>query len=105
MRREHCLRHPRRALALLLGAMIALSLPLFAAFALAEQHHDCAGEHCEICAAIAHAAALFRADAGAFLPVCAALAALFAVCSALFAPRPADVPARSPVSLKVKLSD
>ena len=85
--------------------VFALSLLLGAAFVLAELHHNCSGEDCAICAAVAHTVSFLKAETAAL-----ALPVAFAVC--LFtAPLAGEYPtqafteASSLVSLKVKLSD
>ncbi|NLI54822.1 MAG: hypothetical protein GX417_10990 [Clostridiales bacterium] len=98
-------RHGRRLAALLLGALLLLSLLLSAAFVLAEQHHHCTGEHCEICAAITHTVAFLKAEASVSLPPVFALVAILALALSGVVPVLPDVAARSPVSLRVKLSD
>ena len=98
-------RRGRRPAAMLLGALLVLSLLLSAAFVLAEQHHHCTGEHCEICEAITHAVAFLKAEADIFLTAVFTLIALCALSSPCAVPVLPDVAAHSLVSLKVKLSD
>ena len=95
----------RRVAALLLCVLLALSLLLSAAFVLAEQHHHCTGDNCQICSAMTHAIAFLKSEASAFLPVLTALSLLFALFVLLDGLHPADLPKQSLVSLKVKLSD
>ena len=94
-----------RMLAFFLILLFGFSLLLGAAFVLAELHHNCSGEDCAICAAVAHTVSFLKAETAAL-----ALPVAFAVC--LFtAPLAGEYPtqafteASSLVSLKVKLSD
>ena len=94
-----------RILAFFLVLLLGLSLLLGTAFVLAELHHNCSGEDCKICAAVAHTVSFLKAETAAF-----ALQILFAVW--LFAapladgnPEQAFAETPSLVSLKVKLSD
>lgn len=95
----------RRSLALILGAVLALSLMLGAAFMLSQVHHHCTGAHCGVCAAVSRCASFLRAETGAVLPVAAATAALWGVLPFFAFPAPTGRAARTLVSLKVKLSD
>lgn len=95
----------RRVLALMLGAMLALAILLGAAFVLVEQHHHCTGEHCGICKAVTHVLAFFKADHSRVIRVPGAALCLFAAMMALAIPQMLLLPASSPVSRKVKLSD
>lgn len=63
MPNKRSFRKTRRMRALIVSAILALSLLLGAAFVLAELNHNCAGEHCVICAAVAHTLAFFKAEA------------------------------------------
>ena len=95
----------RRHAALLFFAVLLLSLLLSAAFVLAEQHHDCTGEHCQICQAVAHSVAYLKAEGShAVLPAQAVLTTHVSLAQQVPQPGSAALE-RSPVSLKVKLSD
>ena len=94
-----------RILTLAIGLVFALSLLLGAVFVLAELHHNCSGEDCQICAAVAHTVSFLKAETTAL-----ALPVLFAVwlSAAPLAdsdPKQAFAETPSLVSLKVKLSD
>ncbi len=94
-----------RLLALLMSAMITLTLLLSAAFVITELHHHCTGEDCPICAAIARDVAYLKADSAAVLPhVSLAICLLPLLLAAVF-PQLVRLQKPSPVSLKVKLSD
>lgn len=105
MRQEPFFSRKNRVLALLLGAMIALTLLLGTAFVLFEQHHRCSGEDCPICAAIARDTAFLKADSAATLPRVSLANCLLALPLAFAMPRLDRRTAPSLVSLKVKLSD
>jgi len=96
---------PRRVAALLLSILLVLSLLLSAVFILVEQHHDCEGEHCKICAAVGQTVVFLKAEGDAVLKP--SLAALAICASSRRVPNHPDVytVVYSPVSLKVKLSD
>ena len=94
-----------RALARWIVLVFVLSLLLGAAFVLAELHHDCTGENCQICAAVAHTVSFLKAE-----PVSLALPIMLAawLSAALLAgavPKQALTETPSLVTLKVKLSD
>ena len=94
-----------RTAALLIALVLALSLLLGAAFVLAELHHHCTGEHCKICAAVAHTVAYLKAGtASVALPVLIAFA-LFVSLIILLCTTQGSIVKPSLVSLKVKLSD
>ena len=94
-----------RALSFLIGLVFALSLLLGAAFVLAELHHHCTGEECQICAAVAHTVSFLKAETASLsLPIVFALL-LFAAMLAFVNPNQTFPASASLVSLKVKLSD
>ena len=94
-----------RTAALLIALLFLLSLLLGAAFVLAEQHHHCTGEHCEICAAVAHTVAYLKAGTTSVtLAVVIALWLFLSTHTVLRATQGYRV-SPSLVSLKVKLSD
>lgn len=95
----------RRVAALLISALLVLALLLSAAFVLLEQHHECTGEHCAICAAVTNTIAFLKAEASVFLPTAGAFVALCSVVLLAAILQLPDIPGQSPVSLKVKLSD
>ena len=105
MRQELFFSRKHRVLALLLGAMIALTLLLGAAFVLVELHHRCTGEDCPICAAISQDIAYLRAEVTALPHLVFAAIALFAVVYAIAVFQQAQLRKPSLVTLKVKLSD
>lgn len=105
MRQEPFFSQKHRLLALLLGAMIALTLLLGAVFVLVELNHHCTGEDCPICAAIARDVAYLKADSAAVLPHVSLAICLFPLLLAAAFPQPVRLQKPSPVSLKVKLSD
>ena len=92
-------------LALLLGAMLALTLLLGTAFMLVELHHHCSGEDCPICAAIARDTSFLKADTSAVLPCVSLAICLLTLLLAFSMPQLVRLQKSSPVSLKVKLSD
>lgn len=96
---------PHRGLALIIALILALSLLFSAAFVLVELHHACAGEHCEICIAVAHSVKILKAEsASLLLPLAAAAFVNVLTLPGFFSRR--DVSCTpSPVTLKVKLSD
>ena len=99
------LKNPRRTLAMLVGLLLALSLLLSAAFVLAEMHHSCVGEQCEICHAVAQSVSYLKAESASVLPIALIVGFLFAVFFALFGEIQSKARADSLVTLKVKLSD
>ena len=105
MREELFLSKKHRVLALLLGAMIAFTLLLGAVFVLVEQHHDCIGEGCAICAAIARDVAYLKVDSAEALSPLSVTIYLFAILCAAAMPQLAYLQTPSPITLKVKLSD
>ena len=105
MRQESSFRKKHRVLALLLSAMLALTLLLGTAFVLVELHHHCSGENCPICAAIARDTAFLKADSAAVLPRVSLANCLFTLLLAFSMPQIVRLQKSSPVSLKVKLSD
>ena len=94
----------RRALALMLGAMLALAILLSAAFVIVELHHHCAGEHCEICTAVAHSVVFLKAGTARLSLSSAAATCLFAAILTFAMPQMLKLLVSTPVSLKVKLS-
>lgn len=97
--------HARRLGALLICLLFALALLVSAGYVLFEQHHDCPGEHCPVCAAVAERVAFLKAQGGSVLcPVVAQRTAMLAPRREV-AFRYAVYASVSPVSLKVKLSD
>ncbi len=95
----------RRLAALLLFTVLLLSLLLSTVFVLAEQHHDCKGEHCQICQAVAHSVAFLKAEANpVVVPALAVLATDIPIAHQILLHSTMAIE-RSPVSLKVKLSD
>ena len=95
----------RRQTALLFFAVLLLSLLLSVAFVFAEQHHDCTGEHCQICKAVANSVAFLKAEGShTVLPAQAIRTAHFPVVLQVLL-HDAFAIERTPVSLKVKLSD
>ena len=85
--------------------VFALSLLLGAAFVFAELHHNCSGEDCAICAAVAHTVSFLKAETAALaLPVAFAVCLFIAPIAGEY-PTQAFTEASSLVSLKVKLSD
>ena len=95
----------RRVLALIAGAILALSILLGIAFVLVELHHDCTGEDCVICAAVALDVAYLRTEAAALPQVVFTAIALFSVVLEIAAFEQTQQQKPSPVTLKVKLSD
>ena len=94
-----------RVLARWVALVFALSLLLGAAFVLAELHHNCSGDDCQICAAVAHTVSFLKAETASFtLPFLFAFW-LFAVPLAGEFPKQALTETFSLVTLKVKLSD
>ena len=105
MREDPFFSRKRRVLALLLGAMLALTILLGTVFVLVELHHHCSGEDCPICAAIARDTAFLKADSAATLPRMSLAIYLLALLLAFSMPQIVRLQKSSPVSLKVKLSD
>ena len=105
MRQEPFFSRKYRVLALLLGAIIALTLLLGTAFVLVELNHHCSGEDCPICAAIARDTAFLKVDCAAVLPRASLASCLLTLPLAFAMPRLERRTAPSLVSLKVKLSD
>ena len=94
-----------RILTLVIGLVFALSLLLGAAFVLVELHHNCSGDDCQICAAVAHTVSFLKAETASFtLPGLLGIW-LFAVSFAREFPKQALTETPSLVSPKVKLSD
>ena len=83
----------------------ALSILLGVAFVLVELHHDCTGEDCVICAAVALDVAYLRTEAAALPQVIFTAITLFAVVLEIVAFEQTHRQKPSPVTLKVKLSD
>ena len=105
MRKVFSFTKTHRVLVLIVGVVLALSLLLGAAFVLVELHHHCSGEHCEICAAVAHTVAFLKAEAASLtMPAVFAIWLLIAVFASLSPKQTFDYKP-SLVSLKVKLSD
>ena len=94
-----------RITALVIGVFLVFALLLATVFVLLEQHHDCSGDTCAICAAVTQTVAFLKAEASVVLSAPAALSLLFALFVLFGGLHPADLPKQSPVSLKVKLSD
>ena len=105
MRKECRFFQRHRVLAILLSVVLALSILLGTAFVLAEAHHHCTGEHCEICAAIARDVAFLHADSAPALLHGSAPVFLKTFLLAAEMPRLVRLQHSSPVTLKVKLSD
>lgn len=105
MRKEPFFRTRRRAISFLLSALLVLTLLLGVAFVLVELHHDCIGEGCAICAAIAQDVAYLKADSAEVLPPLLVTICQFAILCAAAMPQLAYLQKPSPVTLKVKLSD
>ncbi len=95
----------RRVLALIAGTILALSILLGVAFVLVELHHDCTGEDCIICAAVALDVAYLRTEAAALPQLIFTAIALFALVLEIAAFEQTQRQKPSPVTLKVKLSD
>lgn len=95
----------RRVLALIAGAILTLSILLGVAFVLVELHHNCTGEDCVICAAVALDVAYLRTEAAALPQLVFTVIALFALVLEIAAFEPTKRQKPSPVTLKVKLSD
>ena len=95
----------RRLSALLIGLLFALALLVSAGYVLFERHHDCCGEHCPVCAAIAQRVAFLKVEGGSVLCPAAAQRADMAAPRREPAFRCVVYASASPVSLKVKLSD
>ena len=105
MRKVSSFTKTHRVLALIVGAVLTLSMILGAAFVLVELHHYCTGERCEICAAVAHTVAFLKTEtASLMLPAVFAIWLFIAVFASL-SPKQAFDSNPSLVSLKVKLSD
>ena len=98
-------RTKKRTLAWLVCAVLALSLLLSTAFVLVELHHDCSGEHCEICLAVSNSVAYLKAETASALPVSVSASVLFAVSLVILRQSQTLMRKDSPVTLKVKLSD
>ena len=95
----------RRLAALLLFFVLLLSVLLSAAFVFVERHHNCTGEHCQICQAVAHSVVFLKAEGNhAVLPAQAVLTTHVPIAHQMLL-HDAVAIERSPVSLKVKLSD
>lgn len=98
-------RSARGLLALLLLAVLTLSVLLSALFVWIERHHDCTGDHCLICAAVARSVAFLKAEGASTAKPAAAARAATPGAMRLQVPADAGTAAASPVSLKVKLTD
>ncbi|MEA4915830.1 MAG: hypothetical protein VB061_14780 [Christensenella sp.] len=105
MRQKPFLGRIRRGLALIAGAMLALSILLGVAFVLVELHHNCTGEDCVICAAVAQDVAYLRAEGTALPRLIFTAIALFAIVCAIAVFQQVALRKPSLVTLKVKLSD
>ncbi|NTU77301.1 MAG: hypothetical protein HGA90_05755 [Alphaproteobacteria bacterium] len=105
MRKVSSFTKTHRALALIVGAVLALSMILGAAFVLADLHHHCTGEHCQICAAVAHTVAFLKAETASLTMPAVFAIWLFMAFLASSDPKQTFDSKPSPVSLKVKLSD
>lgn len=95
----------RRTLAWMAGAVLAFSLLLGTAFVLVELHHDCTGEHCEICLAVSHSVSYLKAETASALPVSVSTGFFTAVFPVSARQKQTLMQKDSPVTLKVKLSD
>ena len=95
----------RRVIALIAGTILTLSILLGVAFVLVELHHDCTGEDCVICAAVALDVAYLRTEAAALPQLVFTVIALFALVLEIAAFEQTHRQKPSPVTLKVKLSD
>ena len=95
----------QRALAWIASAVLVLSLLLSAAFVLMELHHDCSGEHCEICLAVSHSVSYLKAETASALPVSVSTGFFAAVFLVSSRQNQTLMQKDSPVTLKVKLSD
>ncbi len=94
----------QRLAAGILGLLVLLVLLLSAAFLAKEAHHDCVGEDCPICAAMAACESLLRhllcgLFPAAKAPIALCLLSLSAALSALVGA------AETPVSQKVRLNN
>ena len=105
MRQESFSGRKHRVLALIVGTLLALSILLGVAFVLVELHHDCTGEDCVICAAVALDVAYLRTEAAALPQLVFTAIALFEVVLEIAAFEQTHRQKPSPVTLKVKLSD
>ena len=88
----------------LISGSLVLTLLLGAAFVLVEMHHDCCGEGCAICAAIARDVAFLKAESAAVLPHVSVAICLMTLLLAFAMPLLVRLQKTTPVSLKVKLS-
>ena len=95
----------RRFAALLLFFILLLSLLLSAAFVFVERHHDCTDEHCQICQAVSHSVAFLKAEGNHAVPPAQAVITAHVPIGHRILLHGAVTIERSPVSLKVKLSD
>jgi len=105
MRKVSSFTKSHRVLALIVGAVLALSMILGAAFVLVELHHHCTGEQCEICAAVAHTVAFLKAETASLTMPTVFAIWLFIAFLASSDPKQTFDSKPSLVSLKVKLSD
>ena len=105
MRQESFSGRKRRVLALIVGTILALSILLGVAFVLVELHHNCTGDGCVICAAVAQDVVYLRAEGAALPRMTFTAIMLFTVVCAIAALQQALLRKPSPVTLKVKLSD
>jgi DNA-binding helix-hairpin-helix protein with protein kinase domain len=85
-------------------ALLALSLLLSASFVFAERHHHCEGENCPICAAIRQTVLYLAAESAVIARTQRVQVAARPAESRRYSVPAAVVFARSPVSLRVKLS-
>ena len=104
MRKEPFFRTRRRVISFLISALLVLTLLLGVAFVLVELHHDCIGEGCAICAAIAQDVAYLKAESAAVLPHVSVAICLMTLLLAFAMPLLVRLQKTTPVSLKVKLS-
>lgn len=91
----------RRIVAIVFAVLFAFAVVSSLVFISHAAGHDCCGEDCPVCAAIATICSVFR---NVCVFIAATAAALVSACAAAFALRgTARVYAASPTSLKVKL--
>lgn len=93
-----------RIFAAVLAALVVLVALSASAFMIEHADHDCTGEDCPVCERLFACAQSLRNLAGAAVVVLASVAFASVVSASADGYLPAYVP-RTPVSLKVKLSD
>ena len=93
----------QRAVTAIVAVMLAAACLSACLFPLLESRHDCSGEDCPVCMQIA----VLRDAAKILLSACAACSLVFRSPDPgrTFPVRTRPQPARTPVSLKTKLSD